>query len=129
MPEHGYLTDSAYGSGGLGDRGFRVLAESCVAASVPENGFLDSTATDWQCNRAYRAIEGDCVAVDVPVNAYLASASNGSGWKCERGFRVVSDACAVVEVLENAHLDLFGNGWECDRPCRKTWATALYCNE
>lgn len=120
VPANAYATDRSYGLGWECMRGFRAVdKKACVPIAVPENGYLDASGDNWNCNRGYRKSGAACLAVMVPENGYFVDSPSGRGWHCDRGFRAVGDACVAVEVPQNAHLDYSGNAWECDRPYRR----------
>ena len=93
VPENGYLTDSAYGSGWQCERGYRAINEICVAIRVPESGYLADAGygPGWRCDRGYRAVDEACVAVQVPENAH--TDLFGDGWECNRPYRKQQDGC------------------------------------
>jgi hypothetical protein len=119
-PANAYATDASYGPVLECNWGFRAVDETCVAAKVPPNAYLNASGiARWTCDRGYRPVDETCVAIEVPVNGYLTGDSYGTGWKCDRGCRAATKACVALEIPENAHIDYSGNDWECNEPYRK----------
>jgi hypothetical protein len=102
-------------------RGYRAVADSCVAIVVPEKAYLTATTYDsgWECERGYREADGACKAITIPANGYLSERSYGPGWECDRGYQTAGTICVAVDVPENAHLDFSGHDWDCNKPYRK----------
>ncbi|HEY6515580.1 MAG TPA: hypothetical protein VIY50_05515 [Steroidobacteraceae bacterium] len=100
-------------------RGFSQVGEACVPVKVPENAYLDSFGTDWDCNRGYVKDDQDlgCKAVRIPANAHADDdQAYGTGWECDLRYHEVSGRCARIVTPANAHYSelSFGRGWDCN---------------
>jgi len=58
---------------------------------VPENGYLDSSGRDWECERGFEKSLRSCRALTLPAHAHLGY--SGNRWTCDPGYRQLADAC------------------------------------
>lgn len=64
LPGNAYLVDKNYGPGWQCARGYYAVdSRSCSKLDVPENGRINSSGNDWQCNKPYSKRGDICVKV------------------------------------------------------------------
>jgi hypothetical protein len=55
MPANAHA--KSYGDGWECDRGFRNVAQACVAVKLPANAHTDTSGDGWECRRGYRRVD------------------------------------------------------------------------